>query len=265
MTAGALQHLLDGISSEKITAFFLVLARVAPMFIFAPMFSSQMLTPRVRTVIAVAMAIGLTGGAMQGAHVATDAWSVIGLTLEQLLVGSALAFAIGAMFAGVRTAGTLLDATAGFSFGSMLNPLTGAQDAVLSQLYTLVGTAVFIAVGGDAFVLRGLAKTFQLVPLGKAASLRSITGGSIAAFSNIFTAAIEVAAPVILAVLITDIAFGMVSRVVPQLNVFAVGFPVKIAVALIMVTASLPFLGGWFTDQLAGSVNLAFHELGGGF
>ena len=265
MTAAALQHLLDGISSAKITAFFLVLARVAPMFIFAPMFSSRMIPARARTVIGVAMAIGLTGAAMRGARVPTDAWSVIGLTLEQLLVGSALAFAMGAMFAGIQVAGTLLDATAGFSFGAMLNPLTGNQDAILSQLYALVGTAIFIAVGGDAFVLRGLAETFQLVPLGSAASLRSITGGSVHAFASIFVAAIEVAAPVMLAVLVTDIAFGMVSRVVPQLNVFAVGFPVKIGVALIMVTASLPFLGGWFTDQLAGSVNLAFHELGGGF
>jgi flagellar biosynthetic protein FliR len=263
MTAANLQQLVHRISATQVTAFFLLLARVAPLFFFAPMFSSRMIPSRVRTVVAVALAIGLTGVATHGERIPTDALSVGGLVLEQLLVGGALAFALGAMFAAVQTAGSFLDATAGFSFGAMLNPLTGTQDAILAQLYALVGTAIFIAVGGDAWVLHGLARTLQLVPLGGTVHLGGIVSGSIGAFNAIFTAAIEVAAPVMLAVLITDIAFGMVSRVVPQLNVFAVGFPVKIGVALIMVTASLPFLGGWFTDQLAGSVSLALRELGG--
>jgi flagellar biosynthetic protein FliR len=143
----------------------------------------------------------------------------------------------------------------------MLNPLTGTQDAILTQFYTLVGTAVFLAFGGDGWVLRGMARTFQLVPLDGAVALRSVASGSLALFSNIFVAALELAAPVVLAVLVTDIAFGMLSRVVPQLNVYAVGFPVKVGVALIAVTVSLPFLGGWFGDQLSGSVGSALREL----
>jgi flagellar biosynthetic protein FliR len=65
----------------------------------------------------------------------------------------------------------------------------------------------------------------------------------------------------VLAVTVTDIAFGMVSRVMPQLNVYAVGFPVKVAVALLTVTASLPFLGGWFGGQLGNTVGNALREL----
>lgn len=263
MNTASIERLLDTISPAHVTAFFLVLARVAPLFIVAPMFSSSILPSRVRSVVAVAIAIGMTGIASQGRHVPTAPLAVGGLILEQFLVGGALAFAVAAMFAAVQTAGTFLDAVSGFSFGAQLNPLTGSQDAILSQLYALVGTAVFIAAGGYAWVLRGLATTFQLVPLGGAAKLRGVVGGSVEAFTGIFTAAIELAAPVMLAVLITDIAFGMVSRVVPQLNVFAVGFPVKIGVALVMVLASLPFLGGWFSNQLAGSVSLALRELGG--
>ena len=263
MNAADVQQLLRGISPAEVTAFFLVLARVAPLFVIAPMFSSAVIPNQVRTVVALALTIGMTAVAAHGGHIPTAPLPIAGLLLEQLLIGGALAFAVGAMFAGIQTAGSFLDSISGFSFGAQLNPLTGSQDAVLSRLYGLVATAVFVAVGGDAWVLRGLGRTFELLPLGRAANLRSVVGGSVEAFTGIFTAAIELAAPVMLAVLITDIAFGMVSRVVPQLNVFAVGFPVKIGVALIMVTASLPFLGSWFTDQLAGSVGLALHELGG--
>jgi flagellar biosynthetic protein FliR len=259
----AIEQLLRTIAPANVTAFFLVLARVAPLFVLAPMFSSSMVPMRVRTVIAVALALGLEPVAAAGRHLPSAPLDVAGLVLEQLLVGGALAFAVMAAFAAVQTGGTLLDAVAGFSFGAQLNPLTNSQDAVLSRLYALVGTAIFIAVGGDAWVLRGLASTFTIVPLGAGVSLPSVTSGALSAFSGIFVAAVEVAAPVMMAVLVTDIAFGMVSRVVPQLNVFAVGFPVKIGVAVIMVTASLPFLGGWFEGQLANSVGAALHGIGG--
>ena len=80
-------------------------------------------------------------------------------------------------------------------------------------------------------------------------------------FTTIFTAAVEVAGPVMLALLVTDIAFGLVSRVVPQLNVFAVGLPVKIGIALLLVAATLPFLAGWLTSSLQDAVGLALHEI----
>jgi flagellar biosynthetic protein FliR len=84
--------------------------------------------------------------------------------------------------------------------------------------------------------------------------LGSLVGGAELAFSTIFTAALEVAAPVLIALLVTDVAFGVVSRVVPQINVFAVGFPTKVAVALLVASASLPFVGNWIYSQLSTSV-----------
>ena len=78
-------------------------------------------------------------------------------------------------------------------------------------------------------MLRGLARTFQLVPLTSAPQITSLVGGAEQVFATIFAAALEIAAPVLIALLITDVAFGVVSRVVPQLNVFAVGFPAKVA------------------------------------
>ena len=86
-------------------------------------------------------------------------------------------------------------------------------------------------------------------------------GGAEQVFTTVFTAALEVAAPVLVALLITDVAFGIVSRVVPQLNVFAVGFPTKVAVALLVVGASLPFTANWISNQLSVSVGDALGAL----
>ena len=89
----------------------------------------------------------------------------------------------------------------------------------------------------------------------------ALAAGAQHAFAAIFVSAIEVAAPVLLAVIITDAGFGVVSRVMPQLNVFAVGFPAKILVGFLLVSASLPFAAGWIGDQLTKSVGTALHTL----
>jgi flagellar biosynthetic protein FliR len=245
----------------EITGFFLVLARVGPLFVLAPLFSSKMVPPRVRGILAVALSIGLTPMAVHGAHVPGGPMDVAGLMIEDLLVGFAFAFAVASVLTAVEAAGQLVDFGSGFSYGATIDPINGNRGGTLTQLYSLVGTAIFIAIGGDAWTLRGLARTFKLVPLTRGPHLASLVAGAEQAFGSIFVSALEVAAPALLALLITDVAFGMVSRVVPQLNIFGVGFPVKVGVALLVVSASLPFSGNRMTGQLTTSVGTALTSL----
>jgi flagellar biosynthetic protein FliR len=139
--------------------------------------------------------------------------------------------------------------------------VTGTQSSVLAQVYAMDGVLVFIAIGGDAWMIQGLARTYDAVPLLEAPHVGSLVEGAQVAFSGIFTAAVQVSAPVLLALVITDAAFGVVSRVVPQLNVFAVGFPAKVAVGLLIIGASLPFAAGWLSDELQRSVSTALQTL----
>jgi flagellar biosynthesis protein FliR len=261
MSQLTLNTLLHQIGGAKVTGFFLVLARVTPLFILAPLFSSPMMPPRVRSVVAVGLAIGLTPLAVQGQQLPTDPLSVVGLLVVQLLVGGAFAFAVGAVFAAVEAAGSITDLVSGFSFGSIVDPVDNNQGGVMSTVYGLVGLAMFIAIGGDAWTLRGLARTFNLVPLTKAPQIASLSSGVEQAAASIFVSALEVAAPVLLALLITDVAFGMVSRIVPQVNIFGVGFPLKVGVAMLIVSAALPFLGTFMSDQISNAVLNALHTI----
>jgi flagellar biosynthesis protein FliR len=261
MSQLTLNQLVHQIGPAHVTGFFLVLARVAPLFVLAPLFSSPMIPARIRSVIAIALSIGLTGVAIHGQTIPTDPMTVAAMLAEGFLVGLAFAFAVGALIAGVQAAGAIVDLAAGFSFGATVDPINGNQGGTMQQLYGLVGIAMFIAIGGDAWTLRGLARTFDLVPLTKGPRIGPLLAGTEQAFSSIFVSAIEVAAPALLALLVTDIAFGMVSRVVPQLNVFAVGFPMKVGVSLLVVSASLPFLGGWMSNQIVNYVGDGLHAL----
>jgi flagellar biosynthetic protein FliR len=190
-----------------------------------------------------------------------DAIGLAGLMFKELLVGMAFAFALAAFFAAVTVAGSLLDTFIGFSFGALVDPVTGNAGGAINQLYALVGIAVFIAINGDTWIVQGLARTYDTVPLLGTPEIGSMVEGMQAAFSGIFAAALEVCAPVLLAVVLTDAAFGVVSRVVPQLNVFAVGFPAKVTVGLVLIGASLPFLGGWLDGELQRSVGSALHAI----
>ena len=253
--------LLRQIGEQHVIGFFLVLARVGPLFIVAPLFSSKMFPARARGVAAVALAVGLSPLAMKDQHVPTDALSLAGLIGKEALVGFAFAFAIAVLFAAVSIAGSFIDTLIGFSFGGLVDPVNGNQSSALSQLYTLVGVMVFIAIGGDTWMIQGLAKTYDLVGLTEMPAIGALVGGAQHTFATIFVSAVEIAAPVLIALIITDAGFGVVSRVMPQLNVFAVGFPAKILVGFLIVAASLPFVAGWIGNQLQQSVMSALQTL----
>ena len=261
MTQATLNALLHEIGPDRVIGFFLVLARLAPLFVIAPLFSSTMVPAQVRGIIGVALAIGLTPIAMHGHVIPSDPLTVGGLLAVNLLVGLAFAYAVSVVFAAVTAAGSLLDLVSGFSYGAVIDPFDGNQGGVLTNFYSLVGLALFVAIGGDAWTLRGIGRTLTLVPLTSAPRIATLTGGAVTAFGSLFISALEVAAPALLALLVTDVAFGLVSRVVPQLNMFAVGFPLKVGVALLIVGVALPFLGGFMSNQIFSAVTTALQSL----
>ena len=253
-------EILARFSEQQVAAFFLVLCRISPLFLVAPLFSSKMIPRRVRTVIALGLAIGLMPVVKHG-PIDLDPLGFGLLIFKELIIGLAFAYALAAMFAGLQVAGALLDTLIGLSFGALVDPITGTQSSVLMQMYSLFGVAILIAIGGDAWIIKGLARTYDAVPLLATPALGSMVEGAQVAFSGIFVAGVMIGAPVIIALIITDAAFGVVSRVVPQMNVFAVGFPAKLIIGLTLLGASLPFVSGFVADQLQMSVAQALHAL----
>jgi flagellar biosynthetic protein FliR len=243
-------QLIQQVGANQTAAFILVLARISPLFVLAPIFSSKMIPGRAKGVCAVGLAVGMAPIAMNGKAVPTDIWPLGELIVKEVLIGLAFAFAVAVVMAALSIAGNFLDTLVGFSFGALIDPITGSQSPVLSQLYGLIGVMIFIAIGGDGWMIHGLARTYDLVPLLAFPSIGALVGGANAAFTGIFVSALQIAAPVLIAVTITDAAFGIVSRVAPQMNVFAVGLPAKIIVALMIMAASLPFVGGFLADSL---------------
>lgn len=256
-----MNELLSQFSQEQTAGFILVLARVTPLFLLAPLFSSRTMPPRAKGIAALGIALGIAPLAMRGQRVPIDGLVLAELIAKEILVGMAFAFAIACLFAALQAAGSLLDTFTGFAYAALVDPLTGNNSAVLTRVYTVVGVAIFVAIGGDAWVIQGLARTYDTVPLLDMPSVGAIVSGANDAFVGIFAAAVQVSAPIVLALILTDAAFGLVSRVVPQMNVFAVDFPAKIVVGIALIGVTLPFAGDWFANELQASVRAALQTL----
>lgn len=256
-----MQELLAKLSGGELVGFILVLARVGPLFLIAPVFSAQALPARVKTVVAVGISVGLTPVALHGQHLPGGALAIGELIAENLLCGLGFAFILAVLLAAVESAGAFVDFTAGLSFGRVVNPALGSEGGAMTLIYGVVGLLVFVVIGGIEWMVRGIARSFALVPLTRAPRLGSLVGGAESVFATVFTSALEICGPVIIAMAITDVAFGVLSRVVPQMNVFAVGFPLKILIGVLLVGATLPFVGGWISEQLTQSVGSALATL----
>lgn len=255
------QDLLATFGEQTVVAFILVLARVSPLFIFAPFFSSKLASVRVRGIVAVAIAIGLSPVVSAGVLLPVDLFGLFSLVLKELMVGAVYAFILGAVFAAVSVAGSLIDVMIGFSYGGLVDPVNGTQSSVFTTAYGLIGILIFIVIGGDAWVLAGLAKSYEIVGLTEIPSLDHLMAGAGKAFVGIFVSSIQIAGPVILALVLTDAAFGVISRVMPSLNVFQVGFPAKVVVGMLLVSATLPFVANWIGVRLQEDVGAALQAM----
>jgi flagellar biosynthesis protein FliR len=253
--------LITEFGEQRVLAFFLVLARVSPLFILAPLFSSRMVPARAKTVVALGLAVGLSPVVAGDQHLPTDVTSIAGLLGKELLIGVAFAYTLAATFAAISVAGSFLDTTIGFSYGSLVDPVNGNNSAILSTAYSMIGLMVFIAIGGDAWVIKGLARTYDVVGLLDYPSINHIIAGATRSFTGIFTSALQVAGPVLLALILTDAAFGMVTRVVPTLNAFQVAVPAKVVLGLLLVGTSMPFVANWLGAELQNDVRLALDTL----
>lgn len=262
MTHGvpALPQLPD-VAGAQLVAFALVLARVGGLFVFAPVFSSRMIPGRVKVLVAGAFALALTPIATKDQTIPTGAVEIATLTIKELVVGLAFALAIGVLAAAIASGAALLDTLTGFSLGALIDPITNVQASVFGQIYSVVAVMVFLLTGGDQLMVYGLVRSYDLLPLGTLPSGTLLAALATDSLTQVTLTAIEIAAPVAIALVLTDIALGIVSRAAPQLNVFFVGLPAKILVAFTVAGAGFAFLVPHLESQLESAVVHALHGL----
>ncbi len=248
-----MQVSLPHVAATELVGFVLVLCRVGGLFLLAPIFSGRMIPAQIKLLVAGVIAFALLPLVTHHQRIPTGI-EMLPLALKETLIGLGIALSIGIVGAGIQLAASVLDTTIGFSFAALVDPLTQNQSAVVGQLYSLYSVLVFLMIGGDHLMIEGLAASYRLVPLGTVPSASQF--GALAAhdLTALFVIGLQVAAPVLIALGLVDVALALVSRAVPQMNVFIVGLPAKILVGFGAIAASLPFVTGHLQDELQQAV-----------
>jgi flagellar biosynthetic protein FliR len=255
---------LPEIAGANLVAFALVLCRVGPFFLLAPVLSAGLLPARAKFAAAAAIAVALAPVASHGRVIPQDPVGLATVLVQEIGVGVAFALALSVLAAGVSAGASLVDTLVGFSFGSLVDPITGVSASVLGQVYTLFALMVFVLGGGIRLMIAGLARSYDLIPIGTFPSPSQLGKLAVASLTEVPLIGLELVGPVILSVVVVDAAFGLVARAVPQMNVFVVGLPVKVIVSFAVVAASLPFLGAQLQTDLSQAIERALSTLATG-
>ena len=220
------------------------LSRILGLIAAAPLYGNASVPVRVKILFGVllAMMIGPTVPALP----AVEPMSMAGLLilLQEMLIGLAMGFAIRIVFAAVEMAGEVSSLTMGLGFATFFDPLSKGRSSSVSQFLALLATMAFLSVNAHLVLLSALAESFVTLPISVAAvdgaGFRQMAGWG----AKIFSSGMQIALPIVAALLLTTIALGILTRAAPQLNLFGIGFPVTLGVGLLVVSMTLPYLAG---------------------
>ncbi len=223
-----------------IGGFFWPFFRVAAMLTAAAVFGTRALPMRARLMLALALTLVIAP--MAGPMPAVDLLSGPGLfiTAQQILIGVTIGFVLRMVFAALELAGEMIGQLMGLGFASLVDPQNGVNVPAVGQLYVLLGTLMFLALNGHLLWIEALAESFRMIPVGSAGLMPDGLWMMVGFISQIFGWAMRMALPVVAALLVVNLAFGVLARTSPQLNVFSIGFPTALLVGLALLLVTLP-------------------------
>jgi len=216
-----------------VAAFLLAVARTAGFVMVSPPFASRAVPGRVKTGLSVALALPLSALLQPTAPGLRSTEIVVQMGL-QVFMGATLGFFVLVAVATIQAVGDLLDLVGGFSLSMAMDPLMLVQASVLGRLHQLVATTLLFASGGHLMILNGLARSFQLMPTA-AVQWDTLAAAVTRDVGNLLLGALQIAAPVVAAMLVADVGLGLLTRAAPALNAFALAMPLKILFTLLLV------------------------------
>ncbi|GAB4174439.1 MAG: flagellar biosynthetic protein FliR [Rhodocyclaceae bacterium] len=223
-----------------IAALVFPLARILALTASAPVFGNAAAPRRIRLLAGLAIGFAVIPSLGPPPAIAPASGAGLLLLAQQIVIGLAMGLAMRAVFAAVDLAGELIGLQMGLSFAVFFDPQSASESSALSEFLAILATLVFLALNGHLMLLAGVSASFEMLPIGP-------WGAPVPAFellvrwgATIFSAGVLLSLPLIAALLVTNIALGVLTRAAPQLNLFAVGFPVTMTVGFGVLLLSLP-------------------------
>ena len=241
---------------DMLLAFFLSSIRLSAFIIASPLFSARFIMLRVRILIAFVMTIIVFSfhPVEIDTKILTSAHG-IAIILKEIAIGVTAGLILSIMFSAASLAGEKIATSAGLSYAAQVDPISGVQTPVVSQILYLFLIMIFLAVDGHLIALRIMIESYKLIPIGTLPVPSALIDGGMAASGSMFLNASIIMLPVVLVVLLINVAIGIITRSAPQLNLFSFGFPITMLGTFVILYLSISNLGFAFSDLVDSSLD----------
>ncbi len=230
--------------------------RIGAMFASAPIFSARSVPVRIRILLAFFIAWILVPVIPEPPVVDLISGEALIISISQILIGLAMGFILQMVFSAFVIAGYSIATAMGLGFASMIDPQNGVQVPVISQAFLIMATLVFLALNGHLIFIEVLASSFNSMPIGAVSVSKESLWQLVTWGGDMFAGGMLIALPAVAALLLVNLAFGVTSRAAPQLNIFAVGFPIMIMIGLAFIILTLPTITSHLSRLLTQAIDL---------
>lgn len=249
-----------GIDPSWIILVGLLALRVAATFAMTPVLYAVPLPATVRMLLVVGLSVALASGIAVPAKLPLEGSVLLPAALSELALGAVLGLGILLAFGAFSVAGQLLDAQLGYSMAQIVDPVTRRPVPILTTAFAYVSVVVFFLVNGHHALLRGIAYSIDRFPVGAPWSIAQAVGPVLKQAAGLFSLGFALVAPVVFCILLVEFALGVIGRNLPQMNMFAMGIPVKIIVGLVALSLWFTGVGGVMTRVYA-SITTTWDEI----
>lgn len=230
--------------------------RVLALFTSAPVFSMRVIPVRTRIGLAFLVAVCAQAVLPEQPVISLNSREAVGAVVQQVGIGLAMGFAVRLVFAAVELAGEIIGLQMGLNFASFFDPASNAQVSAVARFFGNISMLLFVVINGHLMVLMAVVKSFDSFPVG-GNFLQAIGQMRLHELgASLFSSALWIALPMIALLLFVNLTLGIISRVAPQMNIYAVGFPVTLTVGMLGITATLPMLEQPMLALLQQSIDL---------
>lgn len=255
--------ILNLFSPDEFKHFLLILLRVSIILFLFPIFGSRVIPVLAKAGLSLVMSLCLYSHVYADPLLFPDKAVMAPIVIiSEFFIGLCLAIGVRLFFASVQVAGVVAGFQIGFSMINVVDPQSGSQVSVMDQITFWVVLVIFLIFNGHHVMIKGLVESFQIMPIGKSFYFDKGLFDMVIQFgSDIFSLALKIGAPIIASLFFTSVAFGIVSKFAPQINVMIVAFPVKIVVGLFIFGLMLEVAGYFTRDYVTDFYGIMVHIL----
>ncbi|HUU28717.1 MAG TPA: flagellar biosynthetic protein FliR [archaeon] len=244
------------IALRQIEIYSIIFIRISGIVFMMPFFGSENVPRLVRIGLALVITFILVPTVqISGVLLPESMVSYVVMLAKELLVGFLLGFVSMLVFHGIQFAGDLVGFQMGLRIGNIIDPMSEEQISIIGTLQNLLAVLIYLSMFWDHFLFKAMAASFHVIPVAGVTLEGPLAGELIRMSGEVFIIALKMGAPILAALFLADVALGFIARTAPQINIFIIGFPVKVGVGILLLGISLPFFAYVFSKLVTSMEN----------